>query len=288
MAKNSLAGVPHGSLIPAHVLERDAIAHAAGLAVSHSASDGQLLTDWYGSEAQFRSTGLFSEKFKFPARSKQRNVHHRYARFCCLTVADEQSITFTWPESMPLEIVQHESDSDIQVLQYAEDAGAFCRGKTGYYGEQANLIRAGIIVEGQAPALTRCKNGRVNARSSAYRASGWWLDIYRLPNGKLLVYEERTEDRAKQREEVEPDPMERLPGIIRSLPPFLPGSMSEAEKHHMRVLRGLTEERREIVMEFTERALARSAGDVKPAKPRPGPHLVVDNDATPDGAGAKR
>lgn len=78
--------------------------------------------------------------------------------------------------------------------------------------------------------------------------------------------------------------MERLPSILRSLPPFVPGSMSEAERHHMRILRGLNERRRSTVMEFAERFLAAPNDDDVDHQPQAAPekrrlHLVVDNDA---------
>jgi hypothetical protein len=71
---------------------------------------------------------------------------------------------------------------------------------------------------------------------------------------------------------------------VRSLPPFVPGSISDAEQHHMRILRGLDDDYLEYVFDIAERALALTLarhefldGDEQAARPSP-LRLVVDND----------
>jgi hypothetical protein len=83
----------------------------------------------------------------------------------------------------------------------------------------------------------------------------------------------------------------RIARLIRGLPPFVPGSMSQAERHQMRILRGLSEQRREIVMGLLERLLDDKAVSVdydvrigdegthsEAVDQKRGLRLVVDND----------
>jgi hypothetical protein len=97
-----------------------------------------------------------------------------------------------------------------------------------------------------------------------------------------LTQQERDTQRIEntRRDEEERARLEQLSLNLRSLPPFVPGSMSESEKHHMRIVRGLDENSREYIFEITERLLSRpltenqGLGDQR----RAGLQLVVDNE----------
>lgn len=83
--------------------------------------------------------------------------------------------------------------------------------------------------------------------------------------------------------------LERLRHLLRSLPQFIPGSMSEGEKHHMRVWRGLTPGHRDLLTDLCERMLSRGETVTKVEveveyevdqieNANHGLRLVVDND----------
>ena len=108
--------------------------------------------------------------------------------------------------------------------------------------------------------------GRMTHKTDAYGNEIWQvskevsaLERARRERARDLEREElerqRVARQTQQESEKEAERLKRLPMLLRRLPPFVPGSMSEAEKHFMRAFRGLGEQHREILMEFCERLL---------------------------------
>jgi hypothetical protein len=96
----------------------------------------------------------------------------------------------------------------------------------------------------------------------------------------------RAQIELRQAEHESREEAERLAALkvaLRSLPPFVPGSMSEAERHHMRILRGLDDEHREHLIDLAERMLTVPSNQPRLGPERRGLQLVIDNGAQPIG-----
>lgn len=175
------------SRIPAYILERDAIATAAGLQVSRRLDDGHLLSSWSGCEQEFRATGIFSDKFKF---HNSRNLHRASIHHGGMSISQSGEITLTLSDSYPRSIKPH-ANSAIQIYEYDGKENA-----TRYYGSADNLIEAGVIT----PAIARKVGLRYHVQGSDQDAKRYW-NVFKQANGKLLV--ELTEYAGRDR--VQPD-----------------------------------------------------------------------------------
>lgn len=160
-------------------------------------------------------------------------------------------------------------------------------------------MRRTYVVEGRESPTT------LTHRLDAYGTEQWVVTVATSLEERSRREEERrrySEERRRKWDEIhgkseaerereeEAERRKRFEAIMRTLPPLVPGSMSEAEKHHMRILRGLHDAHREHIMDMAERLLG-SRGDFvevvrsgeeqrvppRPSKPGRALQMVVDN-----------
>jgi len=120
-------------------------------------------------------------------------------------------------------------------------------------------VRRKYLVEGRKPTTT------LTHKLDAFGVERWVVRIEDEERARLAQQEsERQAERWKwervqrAKEEAEREAREaRIPEIIRSLPPFVPGSLSEAEKHFMRLVRALSDDMQDLLLDIATQGLAR-------------------------------
>ena len=159
-----------------------------------------------------------------------------------------------------------------------------------YRGTKEQLIAAGIPAHWFPAELRKDSRGRTLHR---YKVDGGRLRLEDRGRWAVCVEvgaEEVERRRAEEQRRAQQAAAEqderfrrRLSARLKTLPAFAPGSMSEGEKHYVRLLRAMELQAQEQVITFAECMLVVRDEDQPPrATKTPTLRLIVDNDAPPD------
>jgi hypothetical protein len=274
--------------LPADVAAINDIAKAHRIRVEVALAGNVATIYWRGYVKQLRATGLVRPSTPLMEGSTHRfSVPHDWHGLDLpwlngtIKVTSAGRFEFQGESKLPEKIQR--LIGGIEVCRYADF--------TSWYGPSDALIREGVCTARQLPLGKQAVKGK------------WYYDksdeptwkARRHPSGMMRFCRE-TEEAARVRREEEaryaqacsPErtseddldvSSEQIDAILRRLPAFIPSSMSEGEKHFMRLVRGLDDDRRNLVMDFVQRYFERQAAEeTKHNRKTPGLQLVVDND----------
>jgi hypothetical protein len=153
-----------------------------------------------------------------------------------------------------------------------------------FEGPKQALIDAGYALTEWFPCSPILdKHGRTKRSFFILDDNGKRITLRDMGNGRWCLWRPVSGEECERRHREGPaqDDGEALAAILKTLPPFVPGSMSDSERYHMRILRALDAGRRGALTILAASLLIsdskrRELDQPKPA--RPGLRLVIDND----------
>jgi hypothetical protein len=310
----SYAGLKPIADVPDYVKWQEDLARRSGLVATHlpGAWEGYLLSFYAGTQDQILASHLLTdhEHVRFP---KTPRVHSTVSiksidplgsgdhRGHLCRISEER-----FAVRVPAPVLTRLLSPSPAVCRYVQRPGASEEVQI-YVGSQADLVELGAspdlfpndhLANGSYEQNTFIDGDGVHRcfviKDSHKLDDGRWSYRHHVGSERWQSELERRKHVNEDREQA--DRQKAVERNLQSLPPFVPGSMSEDEKQFVRILRGLHDLHYSMVYDLATRLLGRrdefvevvdgdeeqpvppNPGKRHDSKPRLGLRLVVDND----------